>query len=78
MATHTAGPRTERPSSQTRHTQHAVVGPEQRVCCRRCHSAVLTLSLCGPHLRGRCVDCGTVWMARWSDLQRASANGPIH
>ena len=54
-------------------TDAEVVVPEQRVCCRRCHSAVLTLFLCGPHLRGRCVDCGTVWMARWSDLQRASA-----
>jgi hypothetical protein len=43
MAKHTTGPRTERPSSQTRHTQHAVVGPEQRVCCRCCQSGVLTL-----------------------------------
>lgn len=52
-------------------TDSEVVAAEQRVCCRRCHSAVLTLSLWGPHLRGRCVDCGTVWVARWSDLQRA-------
>jgi len=59
-------------------TDEDMVTPEQRVCCRRCQSAVLTLSLCGPQLRGRCVDCGTLWVACWSDLQRASANGPIH
>jgi DNA-directed RNA polymerase subunit N (RpoN/RPB10) len=64
---------TDQTGSQTDETDAGVVSAEQRVCCRRCQSAVLTLSLCGPHLRGRCVDCGTVWMARWSDLQRARA-----
>ena len=69
---------TDQAGRQTDETDAEVVSAEQRVCCRRCHSAVLTLFLCGPHLRGRCMDCGTVWMARWSDLQRASAKGPIH
>ena len=66
MAKHTAGPRTERPSSHKRHTQHAVVGPERRVLCRRCQSGVLTLFMCGPRLRGRCQDCGTTWVYLWS------------
>lgn len=54
------------------------VDGERRVLCRRCHSGVLTLFMCGPRLRGRCVDCGTVWVARWSDLQRARVKGPTH
>jgi hypothetical protein len=69
---------TDQAGRQTDETDADVVAAEQRVCCRRCHSAVLTLFLSGPHLRGCCVDCGTVWVARWSDLQRASAKGPIH
>ena len=66
MAKQTAGPRTERPSSQIRHTKHAVVGPERRVLCRRCHSGVLSLFMCGPRLRGRCQNCGAVWVYLWS------------
>jgi DNA-directed RNA polymerase subunit N (RpoN/RPB10) len=64
---------TEQSGMHSDATDADVVTAEQRVCCRRCQSAVLTLSLYGPHLRGRCVDCGTVWVARWSDLQRARA-----
>jgi len=71
MAKDTSEDGTDQARSQTDETDAEVVSAEQRVCCRRCHSAVLTLFLCGPHLRGRCMDCGTVWVARWSDLQRA-------
>lgn len=62
---------TEQSGMHRDETDTDVMVSEQRVCCRRCQSAVLTLSLCGPHVRGRCVDCGTLWVARWSDLQRA-------
>jgi len=77
MAQDTSNDVTEQSGMHSDEPDADVVTAEQRVCCRRCHSAVLTLFLCGPHLRGRCVDCGTVWVARWSDLQRASAKGPI-
>jgi hypothetical protein len=56
----------EQPSSPKRRTKHAVVGPERRVLCRRCQSGVLTLFMCGPRLRGRCQDCGTMWVYLWS------------
>jgi len=56
----------EQTSAPTRRTKHAVVGPERRVLCRRCQSGVLTLFMCGPRLRGRCQDCGTMWVYLWS------------
>lgn len=60
-----SGPFPERARKRTRHVTHPV-GPERRVFCRRCHSGVLQLFMCGPRLRGRCQDCGTVWVYLWS------------
>lgn len=53
-------------TSTTRQSKLPAVGPERRVLCRRCHSGVLLLFMCGPRLRGRCQDCGTVWVYLWS------------
>lgn len=58
-------PLPERPRPHTRQANYPV-GPERRVLCRRCHSGVLQLFMCGPRLRGRCQDCGTVWVYLWS------------
>ena len=66
MRKQTAGPRTERPPSPKSRMKQQAVGPERRVLCRRCHSGVLSLFMCGPRLRGRCQDCGTVWVYLWS------------
>jgi hypothetical protein len=64
METDNPGP-LHKPIASTRRTPHPV-GPERRVLCRRCQSGVLTLFMCGPRLRGRCQDCGTVWVYLWS------------
>lgn len=65
MDTDNASARPEPPNSSKRQTPHPV-GPERRVLCRRCQSGVLQLFMCGPRLRGRCQDCGTVWVYLWS------------
>ena len=65
MESPNAGSQTEHPPSLKRRTKQPV-GPDRRVLCRRCHSGVLTLFMCGPRLRGRCQDCGTTWVYLWS------------
>lgn len=65
METDNVGPLPVRPTSRKRQAKHPV-GPERRVLCRRCHSGVLQLFMSGPRLRGRCQDCGTVWVYLWS------------
>jgi len=65
MESPNAGSQTEHLPSLKRRTKQPV-GPDRRVLCRRCQSGVLTLFMCGPRLRGRCQDCGTVWVYLWS------------
>ena len=65
MESPNAGSQTEHPPSLKRRTKQPV-GPDRRVLCRRCQSGVLTLFMCGPRLRGRCQNCGTVWVYLWS------------
>jgi hypothetical protein len=65
MDTDNGNPRPQRPRTRPRQAKHPI-GPERRVLCRRCQSGVLTLFMCGPRLRGRCQDCGTVWVYLWS------------
>ena len=65
MDTDNASPLVQKSRTGTRHAQHPM-GPERRVLCRRCQSGVLQLFMCGPRLRGRCQDCGTVWVYVWS------------
>jgi len=66
MESHNAGSQAKRTPSPKRRTKQPVVGSERRVLCRRCQSGVLTLFMCGPRLRGRCQDCGTMWVYLWS------------
>jgi hypothetical protein len=66
MATPRRGPVRTRASVHTTQTKPSGVDGERRVLCRRCQSGVLTVFMCGPRLRGRCQDCGTVWVYLWS------------
>jgi hypothetical protein len=70
MRKQTAGAAAQQARSRHRPKRDVSKESEHRVCCRRCRSMVFTLCLCGPQLRGRCQDCGTVWVARWSLTQR--------
>ena len=66
MATQPPGPVHKRAGARTIQMKASGVDAERRVLCRRCHSGVLTLFMCGPRLRGRCQDCGIVWVYLWS------------
>ncbi|GKS63921.1 hypothetical protein YTPLAS72_12250 [Nitrospira sp.] len=66
MATDPSNPMRTRAGARSTQTKPFGVDGERRVLCRRCHSGVLTLFMCGPRLRGRCQDCGTTWVYLWS------------
>jgi len=66
MATPRRGTVRPRARVHTTQTNPSGVDGERRVLCRRCQSGVLTLFMCGPRLRGRCQDCGTVWVFLWA------------
>jgi hypothetical protein len=66
MATPRRGTVRPRARVHTTQTNASGVDGERRVLCRRCHSGVLSLFMCGPRLRGRCQACGTVWVYLWS------------
>lgn len=70
MLKQTTGAAVRQPRSLHRQKTDAAREAENRVLCRRCQSTVFTLFVSGPQLRGRCQDCGTVWVARWSLTQR--------
>ena len=66
MATPRRGTIRTRARVHTTQTNPSGVDGERRVLCRRCQSGVLTLFMCGPRLRGRCQECGAVWVYLWS------------